>query len=222
VFSEKPVRTSILGNLGNVHHSSGRIAAARSAHEAALVVACEVGNRQWEGNALCNLGLLHHFEGHEPEARIALERSLQLAREMGHARLEAIALCNLGIVEESGNPALAQKYFESALAIATSLADRRSQGQVLGFLGLLHTRQGRTSEGRALLDAGQSLLEAAQDDANLALLLCKSAEACLLASDKASAASNQQKARAVAERLSADIPFEVKTTIERLDSMLAR
>jgi len=30
------------------------------------------------------------------------------------------------------------------------------------------------------------------------------------------------KARAVAERLSADIPFEVKTTIERLDSMLAR
>ncbi len=211
----------ILGNLGNIHHSSGRFVAAREAHEAALVVAREVGNRQWEGNSLSNLGLLHHFEGHESEARSALDRSLQLGREMGHARLEAIALCNLGIVEESAHPALARKHFESALAIATSLADRRSQGQVLGFLGLLHTRQGHVAEGRALLDEGQSLLEAAQDDADLGLLLCKSAEAFLLASDKKSATLIQRKASAVAERLSANISFEFKTAIERLDSLLA-
>lgn len=210
-----------MGNLGNVHHASGRIAAARIAYEAGLVAAREVGNRQWEGNALCNLGLLHHFEGREAEARTTLDRSLQLAREMGHARLEAIALCNLGIVEESANPSLAQKYFELALVVAKSLADRRSQGQVLGFLGLLHTRQGRASEGRALLDDGRAHLEATQDDANLAVLLCKSAEAFLLTGDKVDAALNYQEATAVAARLGANIPFEFKTAIERLGSMLA-
>ena len=210
----------ILGNLGNIHHASGRIATARMAYDAALVVAREVGNRQWEGNALCNLGLLHHFEGHDSEARATLDRSLQVAREMGHARLEAIALCNLGLVEESAHPELAQQYFESALAIASALGDRRSQGQVLGSLGVLHTRQGRVQEGRRLLDEGRSLLEAAHDDADLALLLCKSAEAFLMVGDKDRAALHRQEASAVAERLGTNVPLELKTAIGHLDTRL--
>ena len=49
--------------MGNIYYGQGKLSAAREANEKGLVIARELGNRQWEGNALCNLGLLLDVEG---------------------------------------------------------------------------------------------------------------------------------------------------------------
>jgi tetratricopeptide (TPR) repeat protein len=125
-------------------------------------VSRDLGNRKWEGNALCNLGLLHQLQGNLGEARSTLQRALLVAREMGHARLEAIVLCNLGIVDDAtGSPDDALGHFEAALVVARELGDRRSEGQFLGYIGSLHARQGRFNDAHAALEAGAALLRQA-------------------------------------------------------------
>jgi predicted ATPase/class 3 adenylate cyclase/Tfp pilus assembly protein PilF len=211
----------VLGNLGNIYSSLGNIAESLAAYEAGLVLARELGHRQWEGNILCNLGLLAHLKGDSAEARRSLSESLQLAREIGHARLEAIVLCNVGIVEAAtGALESARQSFEAALAIAQSLEDRRSQGQFLGHLGLVRTRQGAFEEGRNHLNAGHRLLEAMEDEADLAILLCNSAEAQLLAANASAARDDLLRAQHLAERLADTASFDLRLAIQHVSRLL--
>ena len=50
------------------------------------------------------------------------------------------------------------------------------KGQILGYLGLLHARQGRHAIASERLDAGAALLREASDEINLGVLLCARAE----------------------------------------------
>ena len=61
------------------------------------------------------------------------------------------------------------------------------QGQTLGYLGLLLTRQGDPGEGRKQLDAGKDVLQSVKDELSLAALRCASAEAHLLNGDTSQA-----------------------------------
>ena len=165
------------GNLGQCHANLGNLAQARPLYAQAVLIARELGDRQWEANARCNLGLLHHAEGEFAEARTELEAALLAAREMGHARLLAIVQCNLGLVALAlEQPADALACFEAALAIACDLGDRRSEGQFLTYLGLLHARQGRFDTARDCLNVGEPWLRAASDQISLGILLCARAE----------------------------------------------
>ena len=211
----------LLGNLGNIQYAQGDIAEACASCEAGLAIARQLGNRKFEGNALCNLGLMRHLLGDHESARRHLEASLQIAREMGHARLQAIVLCNLGIAEEAGaNLGTAQMHQEAALAVAVKLADRRSQGQILGYLGLLRCKRGEIDEGLELIEQGKAHLEAIANESDLAVLLCQSAEAHLLAGDRASASLAHEGARKLAGRFKGVEAFELKSTLERVESLL--
>jgi tetratricopeptide (TPR) repeat protein len=213
----------VLGNLGNVYYSQGEIAKARAAYEAGLVVARELGNRQWEGDTLCNLGLLRHVQGESEEARSMLGNSLQVAREIGHARLEAIVLCNLGLVEGATERSTAGQHFTAALAIAEVLGDQRLQGQTLGYLGLLLTRQGHPREGRRQLDRGKDVLLSVKDELSLALLQCASAEAHLLNGDRSQALTDLEVAREIAERLGGDaVVFDLRLALTRAEEQLLK
>ena len=65
-------------------------------------------------------------------------------------------LCNLGIVlERLERPDEALSEFEAAVRIAHNLGDPRSEGEFLGYLGLLHARQrvGTTMHGTVWIQA---------------------------------------------------------------------
>jgi predicted ATPase/class 3 adenylate cyclase/Tfp pilus assembly protein PilF len=193
-----------LGNLGLVLHFQGKFEEARERYGEALRLARDVGDRQWEGNTLCNLGLLLHQQGAMGEARAALEASLSVATEMGYARLAAVVHCNLGIVLEATllREAAARQY-QQAIAIAKSLADRRSEGQFLGYLGLARARQGRFEEARQCFENGQRLLDSVGDRGNGAALLCQWTEAEQLAGNPREARERLAQARALASTTSA-------------------
>lgn len=212
----------ILANLGNVQYAQGRLAEACASYEAGLSIARELGNRQWEANALCNLGLMCQLRGDTETARRHHESSLQVAREIGHARLEAIVLWNAGITEqESANFDAAQGHFESALRVAGDLHDERSQSQILGFLGLLHCQRGNHLEGRRLIDQGKEQFKTGTNDGDLAVLLCQSAEACLLAGDESGAHRDFEEAERKAAVSGAPYPFDVATALSRVQTLLS-
>jgi len=82
-------------------------------------------------------------------------------------------LCNQGIVYDSlGRPDEARSRYEAALAVARELGDRRSEGQVLGYLGLLHARQAGSTRRAPASNSGEALLRAMSDRLSLGVLLC--------------------------------------------------
>ncbi len=100
-----------------------------------------------------------------------------MARDLGHARLECVVLCNLGLVYDSlARLDEAREHFEAALVVARALPDRRSEGQFLGYLGLLHARHGEFDKARDCLAVGESLLREVSDRMSLGILLCCRAE----------------------------------------------
>jgi tetratricopeptide (TPR) repeat protein len=213
----------ILGNLGNVYYNRGDALEACESYRAGLEIARELGNRKWEGNALCNLGLVEHVRGNASEARTNLESSLRLARDIGHARLEAIVLCNLGIVEDaSGQSNRARDHLVAALEMAEHLGDRRLEGQVLGYLGLSCVRLQETEVGRRFLERGKATLQSLQDELNLAMLYCNSAEACVLLGQPDPAQANYLAARRLAEGLVGVAAPELTQALQRVGDLVER
>ena len=99
--------------------------------------------------------------------------------------------------------ASAQAQFEAAVAIARTLGDPIAEGQFLGYLGLLHARQGRHDDARRCLESGQSLLHAASDAFGLGVLLTSRAEAHHLAGDGAAATASLAAAATIAAEVGA-------------------
>ena len=152
---------------------------------------------------------------------VAHESALRVAREIGHARLEAIVLCNAGITEqESENFDGAQRNFESALRLAADVHDEQSQGQILGFLGLLHCQRGNHLEGRRLIDQGKQQFRSGANDGDLTVLLCQSSEAYLLAGDEKGANRDFEEAERMATAVGAPLPFEIAAALARAQKLL--
>ena len=210
-----------LGNLGQLHANRGSLPLARACYDEALQIACELGDRQWEGNVRCNLGLLHFTEGRMTDARLHLDEALVVAQELGHARLEAVVLCNLGIVLEGmEQPAVALTTYELALHLARDLHDRRSEGQFLGYLGLLHARQRRFDQAHECLVAGERLLIAISDRMSLGVLLCGRVEAAHLSSDTFAAAAMLLRARQLQSELGAEDQSEFGVALKRARNLV--
>ncbi|MBS0446179.1 MAG: tetratricopeptide repeat protein [Proteobacteria bacterium] len=174
---ERQLESSGLGNLGLLCFNQGRLEEAKSYYSQTLLLVRELGDRQREGHALCNLGLLFHVLQNASEARSCLESALIIAQELGHMRLACFVLCNLGLVEDAAlNRANALTRYEAALLVARQLGDKRSEGQILGYLGLLHVREQRLTDGERCLGLAERLLTEVSDALYLALVLCGRAE----------------------------------------------
>jgi len=207
----------ILGNLGNIYYGRGDVAKACESYRAGLAIARELGNRKWEGETLCNLGLIEHVQGNASAAKANLESSLQVARDIGHGRLEPIVMCNLGIVEDAaGRSSCARDNLASALGMAEGLGDRRLQGQILGYLGLSCVRLHKADEGRRFLELGRTRLQSMQDNTNLAILLCNSAEAYLLVGESGPAYADYVAAQRLAQDLVGVAALELTQALQRL------
>jgi tetratricopeptide (TPR) repeat protein len=137
-------------------------------------------------------------------------------------RLECVVLCNLGIVfERLGRPAEAQTQFEAAVRLGHALGDPLSEGQFLGYLGLLHARQGRHGEARSCLETGEALLRGVSDQFGLGVLLTSRAEAHYLAGDAATATASLAAAAAIAAEVGAGPTSEVGLALARVSALIA-
>jgi tetratricopeptide (TPR) repeat protein len=193
-----------LGNLGLLQANEGNLDDALYSYNAALLAARELGDRQWEGNALCNIGMLHQLQEKMNEARSCLNESLVITRELGHRRLECIVLCNLGIVLERLDATdEAQKHFEIAISLSRELADLRTEGQILSYQGALYVRQKNYIKSMTVLKSAEELLDSVSDKISLAVSYCSRAECEFFTGDPAAAQAALVKARDIAEAVGA-------------------
>jgi predicted ATPase/class 3 adenylate cyclase/Tfp pilus assembly protein PilF len=191
-----------LSNLGLVEANLGHRAAAKAHYDNAIAVARELGDRVWEGNLLCNLGLFKLEDGDTEEARVNLERSLILAREGGLSLLESVVLCNIGLLNESLEERdMAEAAYRDALRVARLRGDQRSQGQFLGYLGLLVARARDPVEGRDLLLEGIAHLRRVEDRLSLAIALCRYTQGCSLWGDAAGGKALLDEATTIAAEI---------------------
>ena len=130
-------------------------------------------------------------------------------------------LCNLGIViERQGRPDEAQLQFESAVGLARAHGDPIAEGQYMGYLGLLHARQGRHIEARQTLTSSETLLRSASDAFGLGMLLTSRAEAYHLAGDTEAATVCLAAATAIAAEVGAGPASEIGLALKRVGALI--
>ena len=91
----------------------------------------------------------------------------------------------------------------AALAIHREMGDRRNEGIVLGRLGDLHRRQGRSEESRDAIERAEAMLREVGDPIELATVLCTRAELERRTGDVATALAALAEAQQLAERAGA-------------------
>ena len=217
-LGDRRLEGGLLGNLGGLHHDLGELDTARRHYEQAMQLADETGDRRWQGNACSNLGLLLQEQGHHAEAHQRLAQALALAQAAGHVRLAYTVACNLGILlMAEGRLADAEQQLRGAVAAAGQAADRRAEGQFLGYLAVTLARRGCIDEARGALDRGEQALRAMADGLSLAVLLCDRAEVEALAG----APGLAESARAGAQRIADDLACGPESELRRRLATLA-
>ncbi len=137
----------VLGSLGNLYQSMGRLDEAKAHQEAALTIHRATAQRRAEGTTLGNLGNAHFALGNLDLARVTYEQALDIHREVGNRVVEGSVLSNLGGIHfEQGRLAQALACCEQALAIHRETDDRRSVGVVLGNISHLLLAQGQNKQ----------------------------------------------------------------------------
>jgi len=126
-------------------------------------------------------------------------------------------VANLGILcERQDRKEEALASFRAALHIAQALGDPRYEGQFLGYLGLLHARQGEHDDARKCLDSGEAMLRSASDQFGLGVLLTSRAEAHQLAGDQSWATASLAAAMTIAGHVGAGSSSELGLAIARV------
>jgi predicted ATPase len=100
------------------------------------------------------------------------------------------------------------------------LGDRRSEGQFLSYLGLLHARQGNFLDARNCLDSGEALLDAVSDRVSLGILLCSRVETEHLAGVPDAARSALTAADAIAAEVGAGPESELGLALARVRDLI--
>jgi tetratricopeptide (TPR) repeat protein len=141
------------GNLGIVSQNLGFIGEARARFEQGLGVAREVGARLSEGIALANLGPLHARLGAFDRGWEKLSCALAIFRDIGARREEGYALHGMAVVAESGGDyEEAGRFCEQALALRREIHYERGVTSTQSLLGSIRLAEGRSDEGRELLE----------------------------------------------------------------------
>ena len=109
---------------------------------------------------------------------------------------------------------------QAAVRIAHNLGDPHSEGEFLGYLGLLHARQGRHDDARHCLDSGTALLRSSSDALGLGILLTSRAEAQHLAGDAVTAATSLAAAAVIAADVDAGPSSEIGLALARVRALI--
>ena len=136
-------RAKALNCAGLLAYHQVDYAAARTQHEASLVIRRQLGDRRSVAVSLNNLGLVALDQGDLDSARSLHEESLAIARELGNRNGVARSLGNLGMVaSEQHDFAAARALFEECRALMRELGDREGTAISLHSLGGVAYEQG--------------------------------------------------------------------------------
>ena len=105
--------------------------------------------------------------------------------------------------------------------MARRRGDRRSEGQFLGYLGLLVAKRGEAAQARACLADGIEILRKVKDRLSLGIVLCRYAEAATHWGDVAGAGTCLQEAEAIAGELHVSPESELAASLQRARRSLA-
>ena len=153
-----PLRAKLLNALGALAYWQGDYATSRSAHEAALALARDLGDKEKMAFSLNNLGNVAWDQGDYLPARALYEESLTLRRELGDKGSVASSLHNLGNAAAfQGDYRAARTLYEESLIIQRELGDKWGIAWSLHALGGAAASEGDYRTARSLYEESLSV-----------------------------------------------------------------
>ncbi len=146
-------RAKALHGAAVMTFEQGDIAAARSLHEANLVIRQELKDDRGIAETLFNLGIVLFYQGDYPAAGSRYEEFLALKRELGDRWGIAVGLSRLSTVAYVlGDHGAASAYVEEGLAIGRELGETSLLTELLYFKGQRARLKGDYATAQAALD----------------------------------------------------------------------
>lgn len=147
---------------GEVHVLLGNRKAAGEALHAALALSGVEGNELAHARIQCDLAAFEPAEGAVDLARTRLLEVLATAQRLDNVALQIRAMNNLArLLMARSQMQEAQRWYDRALALASSADDRRWMGGLHGNLGTLHHAQGRFELARRHYEQSLSMTRSA-------------------------------------------------------------
>lgn len=132
-----------LNHLGAMYVQQGEPDHAAASHQAGLMAAQELGDKNLIAAVYNNLGLLYEVQTNFPEATRYYEQTVGLAKEVGNKGREALGLTGLANVDRhEGRYTVALGRLEEAVKLAHESNDGDVIANVLQSLGALHRSRG--------------------------------------------------------------------------------
>ena len=129
----------VLGWLGTLYRRTDRTDAARSVTRESIRIHEELGAVAAECRARHELALLDYQLTRYGEAADGLATAIHRARGMGDRRVESRALLLLAVVSLArGDRGAAKAHLLEALALSRERDDSHGEGEVMGYLGIVH------------------------------------------------------------------------------------
>ena len=167
-----PLRIQALNGLGLLASTQGDLAAASAAHNEALAISLELGDRNGEAVARNGLGDAEAAGGERMTAREHYETALALFRTLGDRRGVAGALTNLGnLIWDERDLHAAVRHHEEALVVFREIDERRGIAWSTSNLGTLAAELGNTAGARAYLLESHELFEELGDPSGTIMTL---------------------------------------------------
>jgi Tfp pilus assembly protein PilF len=150
--------SAALNNLGVRYKDQRRYADAMQAHQRALALRREIGDRNWTAVSLSNIGVVLFEQDKLNDATAYYRESLAIAREIGDKRGQVRALHNLAVVErETGNLRSARAAYEESIATRAEIGDKRGGGIGRIELGRVLLAQGDIDAARTVEEEARRL-----------------------------------------------------------------
>ena len=136
-------RAAALNDLGQVRYLTGDYPGAADAHERALEIYQQLGNRLGEANAMIDLGRVRFMSGDVPGAADGQAPALEIYRQLGNRPGEANALIELARVGVmSGDFSGAADGLDRALEMFRELDNRLGEAIAMADLGRVRSLSG--------------------------------------------------------------------------------
>lgn len=141
------LKSTALGNIGNIYHNLGKPDEALEYYQQALEINRKLGYEQGAAYNLNNIGTLYNELGKHNEALKCQEEALEISRKFKDEQAIANSLTNIGIIyTDSGKPEEALKLFQEALEINKKNKYQEGIANVFNNIGLAHSNLRETEQ----------------------------------------------------------------------------
>ena len=171
-ISLRPESTATRKLLSEVYARQGKLDAAQTMLEEAMLISKECGDRLVHADILNRLGLVTALQGFYLKALEFYDEAMNLAKRDNHRHLEAGIRMNMGVTYRSmGKAKLAINSFEQSIAMLRELGDKMHLAGALGNIGWSIESFGELNRALSLYEEGLLLAREIGDHSTEAQLL---------------------------------------------------